>query len=98
MTSNSKLSPTEKMILKEYRVEQNHTVLYRNSDTTVVAFIGPTVVRFATSVRSPDETKNRNKVGEYRARCRFENGEVSILTRYDFDMLLENADFEEIVK
>lgn len=98
LASNSKLTPAEKMILREYRTEQVGTVLYRNSDTTVVCKYGSDVVRFATSVRSPNETKNRNKVGEYRARSRFENGEVSILNVGDFMAVMDVLEFQEIVK
>lgn len=96
VVSNSKLTPAEKMILRDYRETQPGTVMYRNMTTTIVAKFNSQLVRFATSVRSPDEKKFRNKVGEFHARTRFEHGEVSILTRYDFDMLVENADFSEV--
>ena len=99
LASNSKLTPAEKLILKDYRaLQMGSTVLYRNFDTTVLAKFGPTVVTFSTSVRSPNETKNRNKVGEYRARSRFENGEVSILNVGDFMAVMDVLEFQEIVK
>lgn len=99
LASNSKLTPAEKLILKEYRaLQMGSTVLYRNFDTTVLAKFGPTVVTFSTSVRSPNEKKNRNKVGEYRARCRFDNGEVSVLNVADFMTLIDILEFEEVVK
>lgn len=93
--SNSKLTPAEKAILKAYRKEQAGTAVYRNSTTTIVARFNSQLVRFATSVRSPDEQKNRNKVGEYHARIRFDNGEVSILTVDDFLDLVVYAGFLE---
>lgn len=100
LASNSKLTPAEKLILKDYREEQANTVVYRNSTTTIVVRfnrLNSQLVRFSTSVQSPDEQKFRNKVGEYHARVRFDNGEVSILTRDDFMNLVDVAGFVEAV-
>ena len=96
--SNTKLTPAEKMILRDWRKVQTDTVLYRNFDTAIVAKFGPNTVKFATSVRSPNEKKSRNKVGEFHARTRFEYEQTAVLNLGDFLYLVEALDCQEIVK
>ena len=98
VVSNSKLTQAEKMILRDMRAEQEGTVLYRSFDTAIVAKFGPNTVKFATSVRSPNEKKSRNKVGEFHARTRFEYEQTAVLNLGDFLYLVEAFDFQEIVK
>jgi hypothetical protein len=93
VVSNSKLTKAEKMILRDMRAEQGELSLYRNTSTTLVCKYGVNTVRFATSVRSPAERKQRNKVGEYHARTRMDHGEVSVLGVEDFDTLINCLDF-----
>jgi hypothetical protein len=89
--ANTKLTPEQKLNLKQLRVDQDGGVQIINLDnksTMAWQFKGNTV-EFALSVMSPDEKKFRPKVGEYIARSRFDNGETVKMDRGDFGAMCE---------
>lgn len=79
MASNTKLSPIEKQDLRDFKAEMPKNMAFGQSGrVTVLAQITGNVVRFSTSVASPDEKKFRHKVGQYHAAMRWHNDEISV--------------------
>jgi len=94
MNSNTKLDPTQKSILKGMKIEARAMgIKWANNGETTVAFkpMGNTV-RFAMSVKSPDETKFRAKVGEYHSISRLMwDFESTVMNTSDFIYMLETV-------
>jgi hypothetical protein len=68
MTSNTKLTKNEKEILCDLQLDFPHVQFATDYDSIVIAYFQDgKVVRFAVSVKSPDEKKFRLKVGKLRA-------------------------------
>lgn len=79
MASNTKLFPSEKQELRDFKAEMPKNMAFGQCGrVTVLAQITGNVVRFSTSVASPDEQKFRRKVGQYRAADRWHNNEISV--------------------
>lgn len=80
MTSNTKLAPEHKAILRNLREAQkgpNFAVLQTQDKTITVAVQytpGHNCAQIAVSIASPDEQKARRKVGEYLARIALNEG------------------------
>lgn len=90
---NTKLSKDEKSDLNVIQLEQKDVKIFANGKTTIAyKIIGNGMREFATSVCHSSETKYRAKVGEYNARCRFEQGKRVVLTMNDFCDLLDILD------
>lgn len=90
--ANTKLTPEQKVTLKELREIFAETgVQFCNLDNrTVMAWRDRgNTVEFALAVMSPDEKKFRPKVGEYIARSRFDSGETTKMSRSDFELMCE---------
>lgn len=80
MASNSKLSQDQKDSLKFFKDEMPKNMAFGQCGrVTVLAQITGNVVRFSTSVASPDEQKVRRKVGQYHAADRWQNNEISVV-------------------
>lgn len=80
MASNTKLSGPQKDGLKLFKDEMPKNMAFGQCGrVTVLAQITGNVVRFSTSVASPDEKKFRRKVGQYHAATRWEDGMVSVV-------------------
>ena len=93
MQSNTKLTAEQKEILREMREIQDGAVQVLNLDNkTTMAFMPKgNTVEFALSVMSDNEKKFRPKVGEYFARCRFENDETVKMEKHDFMRMCETV-------
>lgn len=79
MASNTKLSSIEKDDLKNFKDEMPKNMAFGQCGrVTVLAQITGNVVRFSTSVASPDEKKFRRKVGQFHAAARWHNDEISV--------------------
>lgn len=79
MASNTKLSSIEKQDLKVFKAGMPKNMAFGQCGrVTVLAQITGNVVRFSTSVASPDEQKFRRKVGQYHATDRWHNNEISV--------------------
>ena len=75
MTSNSKISKSQKAELKEFKQQNPDVAFAQFGHTTVlVNRTGATMGEFTASVASRDEQKLRRKVGEYHAMSRFQYG------------------------
>lgn len=89
MVSNTKLSDIEKKVLAAMRDGQKNVNIVNDGKTTIAYRQFPTTVEFSTSVSSGTEKKFRNKVGEYFARARMDNGETVKMDTLDFFAMLE---------
>lgn len=86
MTSNSKLTREQKAALKGFKILMRKNMAFGHSGgVTVLVEVNKNVVRFSTSVASPDEQKIRKKVGQYHAMERWDNGETAIMPTDRFD-------------
>ena len=98
MTSNTKLTPDQKFILKDLKhlAKMRGIELANNGQTTVAYVIKGNTIRFSTSVMSEDETKFRRKVGEYYALIRLmDYDNYVVLNIDDFNYLLGSLGFEQ---
>lgn len=92
--SNSKLTVAEKEILREMRKSDSVYVLTDNRSVVIAyADAGNGLIKFATSIKSPDEKKFRFKVGDYHARTRLDCGEFAILPDATFVNMCDNETF-----
>lgn len=91
MQSNTKLNDAQKENLREMRKYQDVQVLPLDYKTTIAFMPRGNTVEFALSVMSYNEKKFRPKVGEYFARCRFENGETVKMEKHDFMLMCEHV-------
>ena len=82
MASNTKLTRAQKDELKAFKAIMPKNMTFgAHGSVTVLAEVDTNVVRFATSVASPDETKIRRKVGEYCAMQRWQEGQTAMAPR-----------------
>ena len=80
MASNTKLTRAQKDELKAFKAIMPKNMAFgARGRITVLAEVDTSVVRFASSVASPDEIKIRRKVGEYCAMCRWREGQTAII-------------------
>ena len=94
MTSNSKLTGTQKFILRDWldiAIEDNIQVVNMDNVTTMAYRDCGDNVEFSTAVMSSNEKKFRAKVGQYHALERFFDGKRVIMRRIDFQIMCENV-------
>jgi hypothetical protein len=96
MASNSKLTPLQKMDLKDlkFAAKAQDIQLAHNGQTTVAYQNKGNTVELALSVTSPDETKFRRKVGEFHALERFFDNQTVKMAAGDFDFMYHNCALE----
>ena len=95
MTSNTKLSPDQKAILREMLNDAclNRVHVVNLDDVTTIAYQdnGQTV-KFSLAVMAQDEKKFRAKVGQYHALTRFIHGDQYVtMNRADFNYMCESV-------
>jgi hypothetical protein len=94
MQSNSKLTATQKIILRDMLDEAmaDNIVVENLDNITTMAYqdCGDTV-KFSLCVMSADEKKFRAKVGQYHALDRFFTNQLVTMRRIDFQIMCENV-------
>jgi hypothetical protein len=92
--ANTKLTPDQKNALKEMKEPGFFGVgvcvdVKQAGDTTIAWVDRGNTVEFALSVMSPDEQKNRAKVGTYHALARFYDGFTVKMAKRDFEQMCD---------
>lgn len=85
--SNTKLTPTEKACLREYKETMPKNMAFATlGRLTVLVAVQSNCLHLATSLASPDEQKVRRKVGEWYAMDRYISGQYAVLPMSDYNM------------
>jgi len=94
MFSNTKLTPNQKSMLKDIKADAKiKGIKWANNGETTIAYkyMGNTA-RFSMAVKSPNESKFRRKVGEFKAITRLTwDGEYTIMDKLDFDYMVKSV-------